>query len=75
MKAWIETLKVFLCPIIKNYYKNDKSPVRQLAFYVDMIWGVSYDAKIIEPDEAVSMMKQHIAMMKQQYLINHQSDD
>jgi predicted DNA-binding transcriptional regulator YafY len=46
-------------------------PVRQLAFYVDMIWGVSYDAKIIEPNEAVSMMEQHIAMMKQQYFINH----
>ncbi|MDQ0059917.1 putative DNA-binding transcriptional regulator YafY [Paenibacillus harenae] len=45
-------------------------PVRQLAFYVDMIWGVSYDAKIIEPEEAVYMMEQNIAMMEQQYFTN-----
>jgi hypothetical protein len=46
---------------------NLSIPVRQLAFYVDMIWGVGYDAKIIEPEEAIHMIERNITLMRRQY--------
>lgn len=42
-------------------------PRRKLPFYVDMIWGLGPDAKILEPEEAVAIIKQNMAGMNRQY--------
>ncbi|UUZ97245.1 YafY family transcriptional regulator [Paenibacillus sp. P25] len=50
-------------------------PVRQLAFYVDMIWGVGYDAKIVEPEEAINMIERNITLMREQYFNVRPADE
>jgi predicted DNA-binding transcriptional regulator YafY len=43
-------------------------PKKDLDFYVEMIWGLGQEAKIIEPVEAVNYIKQKIEMLRQQYV-------
>lgn len=56
-----------------NYLENGGGtvrlsiPRRKLPFYLEMIWGLGHDAKILEPEEAVNIIRQNIDLMKQQY--------
>lgn len=43
-------------------------PRRKLSFYTEMIWGLGHDAKILEPEEAVNIIKHNIDLMKHHYL-------
>lgn len=44
-----------------------KVPVKDLAFYAEMIWGIGEHAGIIEPMEAANIIKRKIKLINQQY--------
>jgi predicted DNA-binding transcriptional regulator YafY len=45
-----------------------KIPIKDLEFYVVMIWGIGQDAKIIGPAEAVDYIKKKIELLRQLYV-------
>ncbi|SHE49439.1 Predicted DNA-binding transcriptional regulator YafY, contains an HTH and WYL domains [Seinonella peptonophila] len=59
-----------------DYEKNEdggttirlKIPRKDLYFYVDMIWGLGHEAKIIEPIEAIEYINKKIELIRKQYV-------
>ena len=41
---------------------------KDMNFYVDLIWQLGHDAKLLGPEEAISYMKQKIHSMQSIYL-------